>query len=154
MKAVCCFLILPLYHAVAGIYACVPFCCNFVPLNRIFLSQTIHVYIFSWEPWYFTVLVVITPGLTTVTVEWHNETRYGAKIEIMIENLLYYRVSKSGANQGSRVIRSLTPAVTYTVTVTLIFQANGLHSSSILTRQNSTLPKIGKVILLSSLFCR
>ncbi len=77
-------------------------------------------------------LVVITPGLTTITVEWHNETFQGAKIDIIIENPLYYRVSTCYANQGSRVIRSMTPSVTYTVP---FFYNSGV------------LPTIGKVIL-------
>ncbi len=88
----------------------------------------------------------ITPGFTTITVDWRNESHPRAIIKIKIENPLYYRVSTCDANQGSRVIRSLTPAVTYTVTVTEFFRNSGVPSSSILTCQNITLPTIGKVI--------
>ncbi len=93
--------------------------------------------------------MVITPGLTTITVDWRNESHPTATIEIQIENPLYYRVSTCDANQGSRVIRSITPAVTYTVTVTEFFHNSGVHSSSIHTCQNITLPTIGKVIKFS-----
>ncbi len=96
--------------------------------------------------------MTITPGLTTITVEWHNETEPSANIRITIENALFFRVSTSNSNRGSRVIRSLTPAVTYTVTVMKMFKASGVLSSSILKRQNVTLPMIGKMVLLIVFF--
>ncbi len=37
--------------------------------------------------------------------------------EILIENTFYHRVITCDANQGSRMIRAVTPAVTYTVTI-------------------------------------
>ncbi len=90
--------------------------------------------------------MVITPGLTTITVDWHNETHPRAIIGIKIENPLYYRVITCEANEGSRVIGSMTPAETYTVTVTKMLQTNRLHTFSILARQNVTLLPIGKMI--------
>ncbi len=96
--------------------------------------------------------MTITPGLTTITVEWHNETELSAKIRITIENAFFFRVSTCSANRGSRVIRSVAPAVTYTVTVMKLFKTSWVLSSSILKRQNVTLPMIGKMVLLIVFF--
>ncbi len=97
--------------------------------------------------------MVITPGLRTVNVDWHNETHPRAIIAIIIENPLYYRAVTCDANEGSRVIRSLTPAVTYTVMVIKMFQSNGQYLSSLLASQSVTLLPIGKMIKIGwSLF--
>lgn len=91
---------------------------------------------------------MVTPGLTTIAVKWTNATRPSAVVKITLENQLLYREVTCDANLGSRIIYSLTPAVTYTVTVKEILWNNEIRSVSILARQDVTLPTIGKAFLI------
>ncbi len=93
-------------------------------------------------------LVIITPGLTTITVNWTNATQPNAKVKITLENQLFYRESNCDGYLGSKIIHSLTPAVTYTMTVEEIVFSSEIRSTSILARLDVTLPIIGKVFFL------